>query len=114
MEIGPVSGNNSMRRPESAAPKEKNGNPKAGAPQDRAEFSDNARSLLGELADKELKSHGRDFAPARELENGREALLEAVRKRIKEGYYRRPDVGERIADRLLDDLKLTDGTGNDS
>jgi len=114
MEIGPVSGNNPIKRPQSAAPQAETGSPNKDRPPDRTEFSDNARSLLGDLADKELKAHGRDFAPARETENGREALLEAVRKRIKEGYYRRPDVGERIADRLLDDWKLADGTGNES
>jgi len=69
---------------------------------------------LGDLADKELRTHGRDFAPAKEIEADRGALIEAVRKRIKEGYYRRPDVGQRIAERLVDDWSSGDGTGNET
>ena len=108
MEIGPVSGNNPIRRPETAAPKTQEKAAAPAVPEDTAEISADARQRLADLADKELKAHGRDFAPVREIETDRAALIEAVRKRIKEGYYQRPDVGEHIADRLLDDWKQGD------
>ena len=115
MEIGPVSGKDQTRTPgpaqspERAVEKQETVRPSNQA-QDTVDISQNARALLSESADSELNKHGRDFGPVGES-GSRADKLEAVRQRMKDGFYNRSDVREQIADRLMGDLGIGDEPG---
>ena len=103
MEIGPVSGNEARQQPQRSDRAQKTAEP-ARTHEDRVEISSDARALLSEAADNELKVQGREFGPVAETGDDRSAYLEAIRRRIRNGYYNRPDVRDSIVDKLMDDL----------
>ena len=111
MEIGPLSNDKPIQQ--QAGPKrieEKTGQ-QAKETVDRVEISDDARARLAELADLRLQSHGDDAEPTRagdagpEEESNHDRIAE-IRKRIETGFYDQPEIREKIADKLVDDLDL--------
>lgn len=114
MEIGPVSGREPIEQPQRQTSKGSQQTTTApkGAP-DRVEISPDARALLSELADQKLAQQGREIdaaEPAGDMPNDR---LEAIRRRIEEGYYSREDVMNKIVDRIIDDFGIDDGIENE-
>ncbi len=96
MKIGPLTNYNSVQQSE----QQKNQSPEIDTREkrvtDQVEISDNARSQLSELADEKLQ-----------LENSaKEERMALIRKRIESGFYEKPEVKEKIAERLMGDLDL--------
>lgn len=113
MEIGPVHND----QPNSGRVKtekiKKNSGPKAAPAGDRVEISNEARMKLAALADRALhevsRAH-RQSGPAAvqkslQQQDDKAAKLALVRGRIEYGFYDRPDVKQKIAERLATELK---------
>ncbi len=88
---------------------------------DRVEISQEARKMLAELADRTLKQNSGRKVPAEEItaaepeikdaEKGEKAertltpeRLAEIQQRIKTGFYERPEIKNKIIDRLTDDM----------
>jgi len=88
---------------------------------DRVEISQEARKMLAELADRTLKQNSGRKVPAEEsttaepeikdAEKGEKAdgtltpeRLAEIQRRIKTGFYERPEIKNKIIDRLTDDM----------
>ena len=85
--------------------------PRAGA---ATEPELDSRALLSELADQALRLYGRQWEPQGETSGMSQDRLELIRRRIQDGYYNRPDVKHKIADKLIDDADREGGAGKDS
>lgn len=108
MEIGPLS--NGLPMPEPDRPKKtaQETSPARQEISDRVEISTDARARLAELADRELKAGGArtEAGPTRSNQNtnDRQTRIDEIREKIESGFYDRPEVRDRIVDRLTDDL----------
>jgi len=60
------------------------------------EISEDARARLAEMADARLEAE----------QQARREKLTMIRERMETGFYDRPEVKEKIADRLIDDLDI--------
>jgi hypothetical protein len=96
MEIGPLSNQNPIQprgERESLRPVGETTSPTA---TDRVEISEDARARLAEMADARLEAE----------QQARREKLAMIRERMETGFYDRPEVKEKIADRLIDDLDI--------
>lgn len=75
---------------------------------DRVEISLDARARLAELADRELRAGGARTetgpTPPEASSNERQTRIDEIRAKIESGFYDRPEVRDRLIDRLTDDL----------
>ena len=120
MEIGPVKNNRPIQPSADEAGKPQKVAEPASRPGDRIEISENARHKLAELADRAVlqqmdssgtysRSAGADTRGVDEQSTSgpaaeRSTRLDEVRKRMAAGFYDRPDVVRKIAEKLADDL----------
>ena len=119
MEVGPVQNNQPIQQqPQNSMvqPKQVAGEKEVA---DRVEISEDARRMLAEMADRALSEEAATegaFAPAvdeaemsdvhaTDKSRSNDKLAE-IRRRIESGFYDQPEIKDRIADRLSDDLDL--------
>jgi hypothetical protein len=117
MEIGPVHNDQpSSGRVETEKIK-KNGGLKAAPTGDRVEISNKARMKLAALADRALQaasktqrqSGSKAVQKSLQQHDDKTAKLERVRGQIESGFYDRPDVRQKIAERLAAEFKKPSG-----
>ncbi|RKX26482.1 MAG: hypothetical protein DRP45_03435 [Candidatus Zixiibacteriota bacterium] len=100
MEIGPLANDKTVQS--SIVPKKTKQEPEMLQEQiaDKVQISRDARKKLADLADQRLRTE------QSELENGKATepnRIEKIRRRIETGFYNRPEIRDKIADKLIDD-----------
>ncbi len=108
MKIGPVDRNNPAPQPNRQAEptKEKVGKDTPAA--DRIEVSDDARRRLAELADRarrELLAGPQEAEAPSQAEELASDRIARLRQKVASGFYQRPEVIQRVAEHLADDIK---------
>jgi hypothetical protein len=108
MEIGPLSNQDAGQKPEGQDRPQarKPAPPQPAEVTDRIDISQDARTRLAELADRELNQELSAPRPANEDGLTGQDKLEEIRRRIRAGYYDDPEVLRRVVDRLADDIDL--------
>jgi hypothetical protein len=120
MEIGPVQNNQPIQQPSPNRKPQETVEAAKEAATDRVEISEDARRLLAETADRALREEAEsgeaDVPDAGEEPTAAEARpsgedrpedkLAEIRRRIEAGFYDRPEIKNKIADKLSDDLDL--------
>jgi hypothetical protein len=119
MEIGPVQNNQPIQQPSQNSKPQPSVDVAKGEIIDRVEISEDARRMLAEMADRALleeataggveasavDNDGMSEAQAADKNQVIDKLAE-IRRRIESGYYDQPEIQDRIADRLSDELDL--------
>lgn len=119
MEIGPVQNNQPPQQPSQNSKPQPSVDVVKKEITDQVEISEDARRMLAEMADQalleEATTGGAEAPVADEAEtpeasaagtdrpNGK---LADIRRRIESGFYDQPEIQDRIADRLSDELDL--------
>ncbi len=113
MEIGPVHNDQPSSGQVETEKIKKNGGLKVAPAGDRVEISNEARIKLAELADRALhaasktqrQSGSKAVQKSTKQHDDKTAKLERVQGRIESGFYDRPDVKQKIAERLATKFK---------
>ncbi|MCP4686178.1 MAG: hypothetical protein GY867_12135 [bacterium] len=110
MKIGPLSNELPMRQPDRPKANQPSSAPAGQEQTDRVEISLDARSRLAELADRGLKTYGRqpeERLTRPESSSGEDTdRISDIRRKIESGYYDRPEIRDQIVDNLTEDLDL--------
>jgi len=119
MEVGPVQNSQPMQQPLKNSKPQPTVDVTKREISDRVEISEDARRMLAEMADRALLEEAATPGGAAQVTDEAEAAevqttagdrpkdkLTEIRRRIESGYYNQPEIMDRIADRLSDDLDL--------
>ena len=116
MEVGPVQNSQPMQQPLKNSKPQPTVDVTKREISDRVEISEDARRMLAEMADRALLEEAATPAGAAQVTDEAEVQTSAkdrpndklaeIRRRIESDYYSQPEIMDRIADRLSDDLDL--------
>ena len=122
MEMGPLSNKRPVTFTAGGASERPTAAKPTGGARDSLEISDACRRRLAELADaalslERIRSGGEEEDRSLSIQDstisdgacpgeGRKARIEEIRRKINTGFYDRPDVRKKIADRIVDDLDM--------